>query len=234
MTDPSTETLRADYHARRADLEAARLALANANASQTARGAVKVASLRVAVGEAEERFLSAERALADALDAEDGIDDATLAAHLESARVDIIGRLADIDALEVAGGQLVASEAARRAEVNEARRAAGDPRVRRPIDPTVLGGWRECEAALRAPLPRRVAPDLEAARVALRAAQLACIREDREAAEHAAQLEQHNRGAAWTSAQRVADEREAAARARIAADAQRAADDAAIAALEAR
>lgn len=230
----TTDPLRADYNARRADLEAARLALVNANASQTARGAIALASLRVAVGEAEDRFYSSERALADALDADAGIDDATFAAHLEAGRVAIAGLLADVAALEAAQNELVATEAARRAEVNAARRAAGDPRVRRPIDPTVLGGWRECEAALRSPLPRRAAPDLEVARAALRAAQLVLIREEREAAQLAAQLAERDRGAAWSAEQRAADELEAAARARIAAAAQRAEDDAAIAALEAR
>lgn len=231
MNDPTTDTLRAPYHTAKADLEAARLALANANASQTARGAVKVASLRVAVGEAEERFYSEERTLGAHLDELAGIDDATLVAHLEAARVAIAGLLADVAATEAAQHELVALEAARRAEVNAERAAAGDPRVRRTIDPTAMGGWLAVEAALRAPLPRRTSPTLAADRAALRAAQLACVREEREAAAHAAQLAERDRGAAWSAAQRVADEREAAARARIAADAQRADDDAAIAEL---
>lgn len=231
MNEPTTDTLRAKYLAAKADLEAARLALANANASQTARGAVKVAALRVAVGEAEERLYSEERALADELDADDGLNDSEIVARLEAGRVAIALLLADVAATEAAQNELVATEAARRLEVNAERAAAGDPRCRRPINSTAMGGWREAEIALRAPLPRRTSPTLAADRAALRAAQLACVREEREAAAHAAQLEQRDRGAAWTSAQRVADEREAAARARAAAAAQRADDDAAINAL---
>lgn len=234
MNDPSTDTLRAAYKTAKADLEAARAALASSTASATTRGAVTLASLRVAVGEAEERFYSEERSLADELDADDGLNDSEIVARLEAGRVAIALLLSDVAATEAAQNELVATEAARRLEVNAERAAAGDPRCRRPINSTAMGGWRETEIALRAPLPRRTSPTLVADRAALRAAQLACVREEREAAEHAAQLAERDRGAAWSAAQRVADEREAAARARIAADAQRAADDAAIAELEAR
>ena len=227
----NTDSLRADCNARRADLEAARLALTNASASQTARGAVKVAALRVAVGEAEDRFYSSERALADALDADAGIDDATFAAHLEAGRVAIAGLLADVAALEAAQNELVATEAARRAEVNAERAAAGAPRVRRTIEPSAMGGWRECEAALRAPLPRKVSVTLAADRAALREAQLAVVREEREAARVREQYAERDRGEA--SRARASAESAAAAADGSRADAakRRAEDDAAIASL---